>query len=375
MLSIVVPTYNESTNVPILINAIERCLSGGTNYEIIFVDDSTDNTPDVLQQLASVDPRVRYEHRENERGLGTAVVRGFRLAKGNVITVLDADLQHPPNMLIPMLKQIEMGYDLVIPSRFVPDGNDGGLAVHRKWVSWVARMMGKLALKKVRPINDPTSGFFILRRQVIESIHLHPIGWKILIEILVRGRYQRVLEMPYQFQTRATGKSKMSFKEQWNYIRHLVKLVKDSPEDRRFYTFALVGMSGVIINMTIYAVLVRLGIAVPVAGTLSALVAMLGNFVVNDAVTWKDVQTGTRLTRAVKYVLISFVGIGIDVAMLHVLDRNGINYLVANLLSIVVAMVWNFKINNLWTWKRNSSKPVISQSSNTVNVVQKVVVK
>ncbi len=377
LISIVIPTCNESENVSLIANAINEALESTTNYEIIFVDDSTDNTPDVLQQLASVNPRVRYEHRENERGLGTAVVRGFQLAKGNVITVLDADLQHPPDMLNCMLDQIEAGYDVVIPSRFVPGGDDGGLTVHRKLISWVARMMGKIALKKVRPINDPTSGFIMFRRDVIEGVQLKPIGWKILIEILVKGHYRHVIEIPYRFLVRTTGESKMSLKEQWNYVRHLARLIKDSPEDRRFYTFALVGLSGVIVNMAIYAVFVHWGIRVPVAGALSAMTALVSNYMLNDRITWADANHGASLVRMAKYAVASLVGIAVDVAVLNVLYGAGVSFLAANLFGISVATVGNYVVNNAWVWKtKRGIQPVIgSQPLNAANSWQRGVAK
>ncbi|MDD2511151.1 MAG: glycosyltransferase family 2 protein [Syntrophomonas sp.] len=348
-LSIIIPTYNERDNVLRIAEHIGSTLK--SSYEIVFVDDSNDDTPEILQHLSKSDPHVRFEHRHNERGLGTAVVRGFEIASGDVIAVMDADLQHPPEVLLSMLKAIESGADIVIPSRFIPGGNDGGLKLHRKIVSATARYIGKALIKKLRPISDSTSGFFMFRKDVIKEAELQPIGWKILIEVLARGKYTRVIEIPYQFQARAAGESKMSVQEQWNYIRHLMSLVKDSPEDRRFFYFSLVGLSGVFVNMSIYFFLTMLNLEVRIAGFCSAFVAMLVNFVLNDKITWANVKTNSVWSRGSKYIITSLIGIGINVGVLDFFYYQlQFNHLLSNLIGISCAVFWNYTINNLWTW-------------------------
>ncbi len=223
LLSIVVPTYNEGENVVRLAGCLGDVMKD-RSYELIYVDDSTDDTPFILDKLASSNPRVRYVRRTNERGLGTAVVKGFEVCRGQIIAVMDADLQHPPELLPMMLKTIDLNADIVIPSRFVKGGDDGGLNLFRKMISGTARYMGKILLKPLRRIADPTSGFFILKKEVIEGVKLEPVGWKILIEVLVKGNYSNVTELPYHFKARKSGESKMSLKEQMNYVRHIIKL-------------------------------------------------------------------------------------------------------------------------------------------------------
>lgn len=368
LLSIIVPTFNEGDNVRRVVHEVAFALPD-TFYEIVFVDDSVDDTPDILQQLSVEYANVRYIHRTQERGLGTAVVRGFELATGRYVAVMDADLQHPPavlrDMLITMETGMAAGADIVIPSRFVPGGSDGGLAPHRKVVSFVARLMGQVALKRLRHITDPTSGFFMMKRSVVQGVALQPIGWKILIEVLARGHYDRVLEIPYAFQAREAGISKMSLREQGNYILHLVKLVKESPSDRRLFLFLLVGASGVVINMALYDWFVHLTMPVPTAGTLSALFAMCSNFLLNDRVTWRDHSSpqSSVLTRAAKYILTSLVGIGVNVGVLYVLNHQGhMDYLLANLLGIIVATLWNYAINNSWTWRVKSGSVIADKA-------------
>ena len=223
-LSIVVPTYNERENVVRLAGCLADVMKD-RSYELIFVDDSTDDTPFILDKLAASNPRVRCMHRTNERGLGTAVVKGFEACRGHIVAVMDADLQHPPELLPMMLKVIDSHADIVIPSRFIPGGGDGGLNLFRKTISGTARYMGKVLLKPLRRIADPTSGFFMFKKEVIEGVNLEPVGWKILIEVLIKGHYLNVAEIPYHFEARKIGESKMSLKEQLNYVRHVIKLL------------------------------------------------------------------------------------------------------------------------------------------------------
>ena len=357
LLSIVVPTFNERSNVVRVAQEVASALSD-IHYELIFIDDSNDDTPIVLEQIALSDARVRFEHRSDERGLGTAVVRGFEISVGDVLAVMDADLQHPPAILREMLNEIDSGADIVIPSRFVPGGSDGGLALHRKIVSAVARYMGRSSLHRLRKITDPTSGFFMFKKSVVVGISLRPIGWKILIEVVARGRYQKIVEIPYVFRPREAEMSKMSLREQWNYILHLMVLVKDSPSDRRLLLFLLVGCSGVVVNMIVYIILVHLHVTVTTAGFFSALVALISNFILNDRITWVHLNVRNRwIGKALRYFSTSLVGIGIDVGVLSVLYHVfHIHYVLANLSGIFVATSWNFIVNDRWTWKNNKTE-------------------
>ncbi len=225
-LTLVVPTYNEGENAVLLVSALCREMekSGRPDYEILFVDDSTDGTPLLLEALSRDNPVVRFVHRSGERGLGTAIVRGFAEARGSVIAVMDGDLQHPPSLIPAMMEEIERGADLVLPSRFLPGGSDGGLTLPRKIVSLVARMLARVLLSRVRPSSDPTGGVFMLRREVVDGLRFDAGSWKILIEVLVRGCYGRVVEIPYRFRARDLGTSKMSARAQADYLFHILRL-------------------------------------------------------------------------------------------------------------------------------------------------------
>lgn len=224
-LSIVVPTYNESKNVNVLFERLDHALDG-IDYELIFVDDSRDDTPDVIRELQKQNPNVRLKHRENEKGLATAVLCGFSMAKGEYIAVMDADLQHPPEILRSMYAVVSSGYDFCIPSRFIPGGSDGGLNLWRKFVSWTARYMGKILLSSLRKVTDPTSGLFMFKREVIAKADLQPIGWKIMVEVLAMSNFSTIAEIPYRFCERNAGESKLDSQVTMQYIKQLFGLIK-----------------------------------------------------------------------------------------------------------------------------------------------------
>lgn len=224
-LSVVVPSFNEAENVGNLVEQVDAAL-GSIPHEIIFVDDSKDNTPDVIREIMKTNSNVRLEHRVNETGLATAVLKGFSLAEGEYMAVMDADLQHPPAILKSMYLAMETGVDMCIPSRFIKGGSDGGLNLYRKLVSGVARYIGKIQLKCLRKISDPTSGLFMFRREVIDGADLRPIGWKIMIEVLAMGTFNSVIEIPYVFQDRPAGESKLSKKVTIEYLEQVKDLRK-----------------------------------------------------------------------------------------------------------------------------------------------------
>lgn len=234
LLSVVIPTFNEGGNIENLVSQIDEALEG-INYEIIFVDDSKDNTPDIIKEVSKKYHSVRLYHRENKSGLATAVLDGFRIARGDYIACMDADLQHPPIVLKYMYKAIVVGgADVCVPSRFIPGGNDGGLNAYRKFVSGTARKMGQVILPCLRKFTDPTSGLFMFRRGVIDNVELKPIGWKIMIEVLAMGNYSKVIEIPYQFHQRTEGESKLSGKVTLEYIKQLFELKERYNKNNHF---------------------------------------------------------------------------------------------------------------------------------------------
>ena len=224
MISVIVPTYQEAENLSLLIEAIDGSLSGMDDaYEVLVVDDdSRDGTEEVCAKLARAHP-VRLIVRRGERGLATAVIRGIEASSGEIIVVMDADLSHPASAIPIMVERLKRGEsDFVIGSRYARGGSiHGGWTPFRKLNSLVP-----LALAKpLCPLADPMSGFFALRRaDVPEGSRLSPVGYKIALEIFVKGDFEMPSEVPIHFGERRFGQSKLSFKEQLNFVRHLGRL-------------------------------------------------------------------------------------------------------------------------------------------------------
>ena len=370
-LTIVIPTYNEKDNVRRIAARIMEAMRGWEKvYEILFVDDSTDDTPSVLAELAVSYPEVTYRHRDNERGLASAVVEGFKTARGQHIIVMDADLQHPPELIPLILRRLEES-DIVIPSRFIDGGSDGGLSGVRKFISFTARMLGRLSISRLRHISDCTGGYFGIRRSVVEDVPLNPIGWKILMEVLVKGRYSTVHEIPYAFDTRHAGESKMSLREQWNYLLHIARLIRHSPDDRRFYLFCFVGTLGVFVNLIILNLLLTYAVDDGLTASLIAsLAAMAHNFFWNDNWTWKDHQNPIvwrRVLQFPQFAAVCGVGVGITALMAQIFVGVGWNIYAGQLFGILLATCWSYAANNRWTWSKErqdniyESKLVVTQ--------------
>ncbi len=228
-LALVVPTLNEAGNIENVIRRVQSALERvPVSYELIVVDDeSSDGTPDIVASYSEADPRVRLLSRKNERGLAGAVVHGWQHSDGQLLGVIDADLQHPPELLPALLNAMADGCDIAIASRYA--GNDGvrGWNPLRTAISrlstWAALPLQRRELR----IKDPMSGFFVVRREALEGLCFQTKGFKLLLEILVRARIRSAREIPFQFGLRYAGKSKASAGVALQYLQLLGKLSKD----------------------------------------------------------------------------------------------------------------------------------------------------
>ncbi|RLG87672.1 MAG: glycosyltransferase family 2 protein, partial [Thermoprotei archaeon] len=250
-LSIIIPTYNERENIPILLKRIDDSLRRhNIDYEVIIVDDnSPDGTADVALKLSSQYP-IKVLKRKGKMGLSSAVLDGLKLANSDIIAVMDADLQHPPEVLPRMYEElISNSNDIVIASRYVKGGSIKQWSLIRRIISRTAIMIAHILIPKTRGLKDIMSGYFMFRRNIIEGVKLNPKGFKILLEILAKGNYSNVSEVPYTFDIRRYGKSKLGTKEIINYIIHVLNL---SPY---FIRFAIVGGTGAIVNLSALALL------------------------------------------------------------------------------------------------------------------------
>jgi len=231
LLSLVIPTYNERPNiVPLIQRATSLLEKSLIEFEIIVVDDdSPDGTWEAVQELARQNGRLKLIKRQDQKDLTTAVIMGWKAATGNLLGVMDGDLQHPPDVLPVLLKSIlDSQADIVIASRNVEGGGVSEWRPARKLIALGARLITILVLPAVvQSVRDPMSGYFLMKRTVIESVVLKPIGYKILLEVLARGKYQTVREIPYLFNERKNGKSKLGPKQCVDFLIHLWRLSKD----------------------------------------------------------------------------------------------------------------------------------------------------
>lgn len=223
LFSLVAPTYNEAAGLEDLVLQVHRALEpSGINYELIIVDDNSPDGTAALAEKLGMEFPVKVLRRPGKLGLSSAVIDGWKIAQGQILGVIDADLSHDPKLLPSLVASIHDGSaDVAVGSRYIPGGGMGNWPLKRQIVSRVAVILGSL----ICPVKDVTSGYVVLRKQVVEGVKLNPIGFKIGLEILVRGRYKNFTEIPYTFQDREKGKSKLSLKVIWQYIVQLGQLI------------------------------------------------------------------------------------------------------------------------------------------------------
>jgi len=361
-LSLVVPTYDESRNLEELLRqltaVLEPRLAG--EYEILVVDDdSPDGTWAVAMRLSERWPAVRVMRRRSEKGLSTAVIRGWQAARGETLAVIDADLQHPPEVLARLWEAIQAGADLAVASRHTEGGGVSDWSALRRLLSRGAQLLGLALLPSVvGRVSDPMSGYFMLRRAAIAGAELSPLGYKILIEVLGRGRIRTISEVGYVFRERLAGESKVTARLYADYLRHLLRL-RLATLPARFPRFAAVGLSGVGVDMALLFLLSdrhALGWGLTQGKLLAAEAAIVNNFVWNDAWTFRDMATklggGTaRLKRFARFNLICAMGLALSVLLLALqVDVLGINRYVANAVAIALVTAWNFWMNKAFSW-------------------------
>jgi dolichol-phosphate mannosyltransferase len=373
--SLIIPTYNERGNVAKIVaqlaNLLDGFIPGG--YELILVDDdSPDKTWEVAQSLIGNYPQLQVMRRQQERGLSSAVIRGWQVAQGEILGVIDADLQHPPEVLLKLLQATLEGADLAVASRHVEGGGVSDWSVVRRFLSRGAQLLGLMVCPSVvGRVSDPMSGYFMVRRSAIAGPHLNPLGYKILLEVIGRGNIGEIAETGYVFQERESGESKVTWKQYVEYLGHLVRLRSGSKASRvkiafpteRFVRYGLVGFSGVFVDMGLLFLLSdRAGLGLIVSKIIAAEVAIVNNFLWNDSWTFADVtqrQKGwqPRLRRLLKFNIICLLGLILDVALLklfyHFVFADDLKYL-ANLIAIGLVAIWNFWINLKLSWRVTS---------------------
>ena len=354
-LSLVLPTYNERDNLPVVLERLEQALAGVSHQIIVVDDDSPDGTWQLAEEAARRYGDVLLIRRSGKMGLASAFLDGVKASDGDLIGLMDADLQHPPELLPQLLKAIDDGADIAIASRFVKGGGVGEWSAYRRLVSWGARLLATFALPRTSGVHDTMSGYFVVRREVLSGITLSSRSFKVLLEILAKGHYSKVVEVPYVFEPRRKGHSKLGSGEMWNYVKHLYRLFVETRSYLTFLRFCLVGLSGVVVNEAVFWALTGpLKVYLLVAGALSAEAAIVNNFVWNDSWTFKEKAKATSRSRLVRFALFNVNmagGVLLSLVVLYLLATVlGINALVANLGAIVVSMLWNYAASTKFVW-------------------------
>ncbi len=355
-LSIVVPTFNEAQNIETLCRQVESAL-GPEGWELVFVDDdSPDGTASIVRSVAQLDTRVRCVQRVGRRGLSSACVEGMLSSSGPAIAVLDGDLQHDERILPIMLGHIERGAELVVATRYADGGSVGAWDERRHLMSRVAGRMSRWVVRQ--KVSDPMSGFFMLRRGLIEEVlpRLSCIGFKILVDILASSRRDIIIaEVPYSFRNRSAGESKLDEMAVWEFAMLLADKTFGRFVPVRFLAFAIVGGVGVSVHMSVLAV-AHLGLHQDfgAAQTVATVVAMVFNFAVNNVLTYRDRRLAGRrwLQGLVSYVLVCSVGAVANVGVATYLFSERAEWVLAALAGIAVGAVWNYALTRFYIWGR-----------------------
>jgi dolichol-phosphate mannosyltransferase len=361
-LSLIVPTYNEEKNIQQLITILVQLLDEILleEYELIVVDDnSPDQTWKLALELTSTYTQLKVMRRDSEKGLATAVIRGWQVARGEILGVIDADLQHPPQTLIKLWQEIKKGADLAVASRNVEYGGVSEWNILRRFLSRGAQILGLLILPEViARLSDPMSGYFMVRREALIDQPLQPSGYKILLEVLARGKIRWIGEVGYIFQERKIGNSKVTFQQYLEYIQHLIRLRLDLWQIRRFVRFGISGFSGVFVNMFIlYLLREYVGLGLTRSAILAAEVAIINNFFWNDRWTFGDISEHQKgrikmFRRFLKFNVICLSGLVLNILVLNLLyNLLNMNEYLANLIAIATVTFWNFWFNLKLSWR------------------------
>jgi dolichol-phosphate mannosyltransferase len=354
-LCVVVPTFNERDNVPELLAKLEAALSG-IAWEVVFVDDnSPDGTWHVARQLAQSDPRVRCLRRVSRRGLSGACIEGILASSAPFVAVMDADLQHDETRLPQMLALLEAGKaELVVGSRYVSGGDTGSFGSTRLGGSRLATTLAKTLLHI--EIADPMSGFFMIRRDRFEELapSLSVQGFKILLDILATaGGRLRVVEVPYSFGARLHGESKLDSMVVLDFLGLVLAKLTHDLVSLRFLLFALVGSIGLAVHLVVLYATLGLGAPFARAQAIAAFVAMTGNFLLNNLLTYRDQRLhGLALVRGLLlFYLVCSVGLIANVGVaFSVYDQEPIWWL-AGAAGALMGVVWNYAVSSLFVWR------------------------
>ena len=371
--SIIIPTYNESENIINILHSIKEIIPKNILTQTIVVDD---NSPDGTGKLVEdylknvkkmADHTIEIIHRKAKNGLGSAILNGIQQAKGDTIVVMDCDFSHPPQIIPKLVESIKKyQYDIAVASRYIKGGKIQGWSQKRKLMSKFATLIAKKGLGV--NTKDPMSGFFAFKRSIIKELNFDAIGYKILLEIIVKTKGVNIKEIPYTFQDREFGSSKLGIKTILDYYKSVWKLYRygkplEKQEKRssvkflskagRFYT---VGASGFIVNYLISLFFTSGGYDMWYlhATTIGIFASITSNFVLNKIWTFgdRDFKIKKTISQYGKFAMFSSLGALVQLGMVYFLvDGNNIAYPLALIIAVITAAFGNFILNKKWTFK------------------------
>ena len=370
MVSIIVPTFNESASIETTLRRAAAAIETiGEPFELIVVDDSSpDGTAEIVKGLTAELP-VRLLQRSERKGLASAVVDGWNTAKGDLLAVMDADLQHPPEILSKLVSAIrDTGTDIAIASRTGDGGGSRNWSLIRRFTSWSALHVAACVLPlTLAEIRDAMSGMFMLKAEVLSGVRLEPMGYKILLEVLAKGQYTRVCEVPYIFGPRDVGTSKLGIRQTFEYFFHLAQLAVVTGQLKTWMSYATVGFSGASIHLAALLYLVTnqhwpVLLALPIA----VQVALFNNFAWNRAFTFRRLtrprsMLGEKLLAGfARYEMVCLPGALLNSLLTLALIRFDLSLLAAASVGVLVGGCWNLFFNVPAIWRTSMSRSVVT---------------
>lgn len=359
-ISVIVPTYKEVENIPLIIERIgqvrrKHCIT----LEVLFMDDNSQDGSVEVVEACDYD-WVRIIVRSSNRGLSQAVIDGFHAARYPVLVCMDCDLSHPPEIIPRMLLALSTGQQFVIGSRYVPGGStddDWG------FLRYINSRVATLLARPLTSARDPMSGFFALRKSHFEQARdLNPIGYKIGLELIAKCDFENVAEVPIHFSDRIHGESKLSFKEQLKYIQHIRRLyIHKFEKSMSLLQFLVVGASGVVVNLAILTLLLALGISEWASLAGGVVVSLCTNFLLNRRFTFSYARNGKLWAQFSGFIGASLVGLMVNyvvslIALFRFLPDVPHAPQMAALLGIACGMTFNYLGNRFFVFRRKYYK-------------------
>jgi dolichol-phosphate mannosyltransferase len=355
-LTIVVPTFNEKANIPLLVDRLVQLLTS-CDWEVIFVDDnSPDGTAAAARAIGASDSRVRCIRRIGRRGLAGACLEGMLASQARYVAVMDADLQHDEGLLVPMLEALRAGRaDVAVASRYLDSGSAAGLSKQRSRVSRGSNTLVRLLLGI--DLTDPMSGHFMIRRDELEAIapSLSTQGFKILLDILATARGSlRTIELPSTFRERQHGESKLDSKIALDFAALVTAKLTNDAVSARFLLFCMVGLTGIGIHLSILSALLITNLSFGAAQAFATIGAIAWNFVLNNLFTYRDQRlTGWHfVTGLIRFQVICAIGAISNVGIATWIYDYDETWWIAGLGGALIGTVWNFVVSAALVWRQ-----------------------